>query len=119
MLAGRVQISLLAEFNQHCSYQVGSSGSGEEISKWQWSYDARFCIIERIIHSKQQLLFSNSLHLMISLLLLSPPTQHKLGQQDALTKQLRKRQKELKENSNALTNQKTNFMVCNVCVPCC
>jgi hypothetical protein len=26
-----------------------------------------------------------------------------------LTKQLRKRQKELKENSGALTNQKTNF----------
>jgi hypothetical protein len=28
-----------------------------------------------------------------------------------LTKQLRKRQKELKENSGALTNQKTNFLV--------
>lgn len=36
---------------------------------------------------------------------------HKLTQQEALTKQLRKRQKELKENSGALTNQKTNFMV--------
>jgi anion-transporting ArsA/GET3 family ATPase len=37
---------------------------------------------------------------------------NKLAQQEQLTKQLRKRQKELKENSGALTNQKTNFMVC-------
>lgn len=36
---------------------------------------------------------------------------NKLAQQDQLTKQLRKRQKELKENAGALTNQKTNFMV--------
>eukprot|EP01038_Epipyxis_sp_PR26KG_P004215 gene4215-5990_t len=35
--------------------------------------------------------------------------EHKLNQQDQLTKQLRKKQKELKENSGALTNQKTNF----------
>mmetsp|Transcript_19163 Transcript_19163/g.20774 ORF Transcript_19163/g.20774 Transcript_19163/m.20774 type:complete len:714 (-) Transcript_19163:78-2219(-) len=34
---------------------------------------------------------------------------NKLTQQEQLTKQLRKRQKELKENSNALTNQKSNF----------
>ena len=37
--------------------------------------------------------------------------QNKLTQQDHLTKQLRKKQKELKENSDALTNQKTNFLV--------
>jgi len=36
--------------------------------------------------------------------------QNKLTQQEQLTKQLRKRQKELKENSGVLTNQKTNFM---------
>lgn len=36
---------------------------------------------------------------------------NKLAQQDQLTKQLRKKQKELKENSGALTNQKSNFMV--------
>jgi intraflagellar transport protein 81 len=35
---------------------------------------------------------------------------NKLAQQEQLTKQLRKRQKELKENAGALTNQKTNFM---------
>lgn len=35
---------------------------------------------------------------------------HKLTQQEQLTKQLRKRQKELKENSGALTNQKSNFL---------
>jgi len=35
---------------------------------------------------------------------------HKLSQQEALTKQLRKKQKELKENSGVMTNQKTNFM---------
>jgi len=35
---------------------------------------------------------------------------HKLTQQESLTKQLRKKQKELKENSGALTNQKTNFL---------
>lgn len=34
---------------------------------------------------------------------------HKLTQQDHLTKQLRKQEKELNENSYALTNQKTNF----------
>lgn len=33
-----------------------------------------------------------------------------MTQQEQLTKQLRKQQKELKENSGALTNQKTNFM---------
>lgn len=41
--------------------------------------------------------------------------QNKLTQQDNLTKQLRKRQKELKENSGALTNQKTNFLVSCTC----
>lgn len=35
---------------------------------------------------------------------------HKLTQQEQLTKQLRKKQKELKENSGALTNQKSNFL---------
>jgi len=35
---------------------------------------------------------------------------NKLTQQEHLTKQLRKKQKELKENSGALTNQKTNFL---------
>eukprot|EP01033_Poteriospumella_lacustris_P004485 gene4485-3204_t len=39
---------------------------------------------------------------------------NKLAQQDQLTKQLRKRQKELKENAGALTNQKTNFMTLQV-----
>ncbi|CAE7832708.1 IFT81 [Symbiodinium microadriaticum] len=34
---------------------------------------------------------------------------HKIAQQEQLTKQLRKRQKELKENAMVLTNQKTNF----------
>jgi hypothetical protein len=37
--------------------------------------------------------------------------QNKLTQQDHMTKQLRKAQKDLKENSGALTNQKTNFLV--------
>ena len=37
--------------------------------------------------------------------------QHKMTQQEQLTKQLRKQQKELKENSGVLTNQKTNFTV--------
>jgi intraflagellar transport protein 81 len=36
---------------------------------------------------------------------------HKLTQQEQLTKALRKRQKELKENSGVMTNQKTNFIV--------
>lgn len=36
---------------------------------------------------------------------------HKLTQQEQLTKALRKRQKELKENSGVMTNQKTNFLV--------
>ena len=36
---------------------------------------------------------------------------HKLTQQEQLTKQLRKRQKELKENAEAMTNQKSNFLV--------
>lgn len=36
-------------------------------------------------------------------------TQHKISQQEALTKTLRKKQKELKENSGALTNQKSTF----------
>jgi intraflagellar transport protein 81 len=35
---------------------------------------------------------------------------HKLTQQDQLTKQLRRRQKELKESSEAMTNQKSNFL---------
>jgi ribose 5-phosphate isomerase RpiB len=35
--------------------------------------------------------------------------QHKVAQQEQLTKQLRKKQKELKENAMVLTNQKTNF----------
>jgi len=35
---------------------------------------------------------------------------NKLTQQDQLTKALRKKQKELKENSGVMTNQKTNFM---------
>jgi intraflagellar transport protein 81 len=39
---------------------------------------------------------------------------NKLAQQEQLTKQLRKRQKELKENAGALTNQKTNFMTLQV-----
>jgi intraflagellar transport protein 81 len=34
---------------------------------------------------------------------------HKLTQQEQLIKQLRKKQKDLKENSEAMTNQKTNF----------
>mmetsp|Transcript_11256 Transcript_11256/g.10886 ORF Transcript_11256/g.10886 Transcript_11256/m.10886 type:complete len:562 (+) Transcript_11256:46-1731(+) len=34
---------------------------------------------------------------------------NKLTQQDQLTKQLRKKQKDLKENAGAMTNQKTNF----------
>ncbi len=38
-------------------------------------------------------------------------SQHKMTQQEQLTKQLRKQQKELKENSGVLTNQKTNFTV--------
>ena len=35
---------------------------------------------------------------------------NKLTQQEQLTKQLRKRQKELKENAAGMTNQKTNFL---------
>ena len=35
---------------------------------------------------------------------------NKLSQQEQLTKQLRKRQKELKENAGAMGNQKTNFL---------
>ena len=35
---------------------------------------------------------------------------NKLTQQEQLTKQLRKRQKELKENAGVMTNQKTNFL---------
>ena len=35
---------------------------------------------------------------------------HKLTQQEQLTKQLRTRQKDLKENSGVMTNQNTNFM---------
>jgi len=35
---------------------------------------------------------------------------NKLNQQEQLTKQLRKRQKELKENSGVMTNQKSNFL---------
>lgn len=34
---------------------------------------------------------------------------HKIAQQEQLTKQLRKKQKDLKENSGAMTNQKSNF----------
>jgi len=37
--------------------------------------------------------------------------QNKLTQQEHLTKQLRSKQKELKENSGARTNQKSNFLV--------
>ena len=37
--------------------------------------------------------------------------QNKPSQQDQLTKQLRKKQKDLKENAGAMTNQKTNFSV--------
>jgi hypothetical protein len=40
----------------------------------------------------------------------STPLQNKLTQQEHMVKQLRKRQKELKENSGALTNQKSNFL---------
>lgn len=36
---------------------------------------------------------------------------HKLTQQEQLTKALRKKQKELKENSGVMSNQKTNFLV--------
>lgn len=35
---------------------------------------------------------------------------NKLTQQEQMTKQLRKKQKELKENSGVMTNQKTNFL---------
>mmetsp|Transcript_8372 Transcript_8372/g.7499 ORF Transcript_8372/g.7499 Transcript_8372/m.7499 type:complete len:288 (+) Transcript_8372:962-1825(+) len=38
---------------------------------------------------------------------------HKVNQQEQLTKQLRKRQKDLKENSGAMSNQKTNFKSLN------
>ena len=42
--------------------------------------------------------------------------QHKIAQQEQLTKQLRKQQKELKENAVVMTNQKSNFNVRCVCV---
>jgi hypothetical protein len=35
---------------------------------------------------------------------------NKLSQQEQMTKQLRKKQKELKENAGVMTNQKTNFL---------
>lgn len=44
---------------------------------------------------------------------------HKLTQQEQLTKALRMKQKELKENSGVMTNQKTNFMVCFASCPLC
>lgn len=42
---------------------------------------------------------------------------HKLTQQEQLTKALRKKQKELKENSGVMTNQKTIFLVCWFALP--
>ena len=42
--------------------------------------------------------------------------QNKLSQQDQLTKQLRKKQKDLKENAGAMTNQKTNFSYKNTII---
>ena len=48
---------------------------------------------------------------LILLYLISLLLQNKLSQQDQLTKQLRKKQKDLKENAGAMTNQKTNFSV--------
>ena len=51
-----------------------------------------------------------SSRILLSLFLLL--LQNKLSQQDQLTKQLRKKQKDLKENAGAMTNQKTNFSVC-------
>lgn len=63
----------------------------------------------------QGLIFGNKIHILVFFLVLnrhfSNNDQNKLAQQEHLTKQLRRRQKELKEDAHVMSNQKTNFQV--------
>jgi hypothetical protein len=119
VLARRVAISLPTAPDHHHALQTRSRGPGEELASWQGPHDQRFCDAEGILCCT--FIITELTPPIFSQYILTPHlepfvkticfTQNKLAQQDNLTKQLRKRQKELKENSGALTNQKTNFLV--------
>ena len=104
---GGIKVSLSQQPGEYCPHPIGTSRAGEEVARQRWSHDERLRLLQRPVCCE-----CSAKHCLVFVMIcVTMCVQHKITQQEQMIKQLRKKQKELKDNSEAMTNQKSNFLV--------